>query len=155
MKKNKFALALSAATIGITCLVASPAWSAGQHDQAQIKQQRRIAQGARSGELTRHEFARLQNEQRQIKHFARRAQADGHVNKWERRQLSTMRKQASKHIYTAKHNRMNYNSCRPEWKHHHGGHDNPPRRISTINTGSFSGAVVQPGLSIAWNVGLR
>ena len=155
MKKNKFALALSAATIGISCLVASPAWSAGQHDQTQIKQQRRIAQGVRSGELTRHEFARLQNEQRQIKHFAYRAKADGHVNKWERRQLSNMRKQANKHIYTAKHNRMNSYSCRPEWRGHNDRHNIPPRRAPSIKTGSFSGAVVQPGLSIAWNVGLH
>lgn len=155
MKKNTFVLALSAATIGIACLVASPAWSASRYDQSQIKQQKRIEQGVRSGELTRHELARLQNEQRQIKHFAHRAKADGHVNKWERRQLAIMKKQASRHIYTAKHNRMNYNSCRHEWNRHYEGHDNRPRRTSSRHNGSFSGAVVQPGLSVAWNVGLH
>lgn len=155
MKKNKFVLALSAATIGIACLVTSPAWSAGHYDQAQFNQQRRIDQGVRSGELTRHEFARLQNEQRQIRHFAHRAKADGHVNKWERRQLANMTKQASKHIYTAKHNRMNYNACRPEWKQHYNRYDNRANTTLSINTGSFSGAVVQPGLSIGWNVGLH
>lgn len=155
MKKNKFILSLSAATIGIACLVASPAWSAGQYGQTQNNQQRRIAQGVRSGELTRHEFAHLQNEQYRIKQFAHRAKADGHVNKWERQQLKNMKKQASKHIYAAKHNRMNYNPCRPEWKRHRDGHGNSPRRPSSINTGSFSGTVVQPGLSIAWNVGLH
>ena len=155
MKKNKFILALSAATIGITCLVASPAWSAGQYGQTQINQQRRIAQGVKSGKLTRHELARLQNEQRQIRHFAHRAKADGHVNKWERRQLSNMKKQASKHIYKAKHNRLNYNPCRSQKKRHHDRHDNRPYRTLSINTGAFSGAVVQPGLSMVWNVGLH
>jgi hypothetical protein len=155
MKKNTFVLALSAATIGIACMVASPAWSAGRYDQVQINQQKRIAQGVRSGEITRHELARLKTEQHQIKHFAHHAKADGHVNKWERRQLANMKKQASKHIYTAKHNRMSYNSCRSEWPRHHDGYDSRPRRISSMHNGSFSGAVVQPGLSIAWDVGLH
>jgi hypothetical protein len=155
MKKNILALALSAATMSIVCLVASPSWSADQYGYGHNNQQRRIAQGVKSGELTRHERARLQHDQRQIKHFTHRAYADGHLNKWERRQLADMKKQANRHIYKAKHNRVVYDPCRPVVKRPHGDRHYPQYRATTLQHGAFSGAVVQPGVSVAWNIGLR
>lgn len=155
MKKNMLALALSAATMSIACLVASPAWSAGQYGQAQNNQQRRIAQGANTGELTRHELNRLQHEQRHIKRFTHRVQADGRVDRWERRQLANKRQSASHHIYEAKHNRVAYTSCRPVSQRTNARRYDRLPRHETVNYGSFSGAIVQPGLAVGWNIGLR
>ena len=155
MKKTLVALALSAATMSIACLVASPAWSAEHYGYAKNNQQLRIAHGVRSGEITRHELARLQHEQRQIKRFTHRAHADGHINKGERRQMAAMKKQASHHIHKAKHNRVAYNSCRPVVKYPYHGRHYSAHGTTALHHGSFSGAVVQPGLSVAWHAGFR
>jgi hypothetical protein len=65
----------------------------------------RIAQGTRSGELTRVEKARLSKEQREIRKDIRDAKKDdGHISRRERKQIKKDQRKASRHIYRAKHN---------------------------------------------------
>jgi len=65
----------------------------------------RIAQGAKSGELTRPEAKRLANEQKEIRKDVRTAKNDdGHIGPRERKQIKREQRRASHHIYRAKHN---------------------------------------------------
>jgi hypothetical protein len=69
----------------------------------QHNQQGRIVQGARSGELTRHETGRLVNEQRDIRQLERQYKSDGALTRDERRDLHQEQNEASRHIYNQKH----------------------------------------------------
>lgn len=65
----------------------------------------RIAQGAKSGELTKPEAKRLANEQKEIRRDVHDAKTDdGHIGPRERKQIKREQRQASRHIYRAKHN---------------------------------------------------
>jgi len=65
----------------------------------------RIAQGNRSGELTRPEKARLSKEQREIKRDIRDAKKDdGRISHRERKQIKREQRKASRHIHRARHN---------------------------------------------------
>lgn len=151
MKRKLLSLALSSATLMFACILATPAWSAGRYEVANHNQHKRIVRGVKSGQITCGELKKLRNEQCKIHRFSRRAHADGHVSRSEHRKMINMRKQASRNIYRAKHNRKAYGSCRAVPR----GHCPPPQRATPRHHGAFSGSVVQPGLSLAWNVGLR
>lgn len=155
MKRKLLLLTLSAATLSIACLIGSPAWSAGRYESVQRNQQRRIAQGVRSGEITRPELRRLHHQQRQIKRFSCQARADGKVSKWERRHLKAMKKRASRNIYQAKHNKRSYNHCRPIYKKHKQNRHAPGFHKESNKVGSVSIAVTQPGMFIAYNMDLH
>ncbi len=86
----------------MTAFIAGPAF-AGVIDKRQDNQEKRIEQGVRSGQLTRHEAARLEAGQARIAAMERRAKADGHVDPWERRQISAAQNRASRDIYREKH----------------------------------------------------
>ncbi|QQS46827.1 MAG: hypothetical protein IPM66_23570 [Acidobacteriota bacterium] len=75
----------------------------------QVRQQQRIGQGVRSGELTRGEFRRLEREQNQVRRMKVRARSDGEVTNRERARLHREQNQASRHIYRAKNNRRGRN----------------------------------------------
>lgn len=147
--------ALCFAALGFVFLIAAPAQSVASSDTPKINQQKRIAQGVRSGEITRHELMQLKKEQRHIRQFARRAHADGHFDRWERHNLKDMRQRASKHIYRAKHNRQAYHGCRMPSGAPRYGHVPSAYPHRHHNHGAFSGSLVQPGLSMAWNIGLH
>ncbi|MEO0471044.1 MAG: hypothetical protein AAF206_15560 [Bacteroidota bacterium] len=70
----------------------------------QIRQQKRIAQGVKSGDLTRGEVAQLQRQQRSIQRSKKRAKADGVVTKKERVILNARQKRASANIQHKKNN---------------------------------------------------
>lgn len=69
----------------------------------QYNQQGRIAQGVRSGELTRNEVAELRSEQRAIRQEERLYKSDGVLTKAERKDLHQDLNAASKNIYEEKH----------------------------------------------------
>lgn len=69
----------------------------------QVKQQVRIKQGVRNGELTRREAAHLQMQQAQIKHDKRVAKSDGVVTPRERAYIKAEQAHAAKNIYVQKH----------------------------------------------------
>jgi uncharacterized protein HemX len=91
-------LVLGAALVGLT---ASSVF-AGIGDRAK-NQRHRIAQGARSGELTRHETKKLAKQQRRIRRQAVKARQDGQVTPRERRHLNRMQNRADRQIYKEKH----------------------------------------------------
>jgi hypothetical protein len=72
-------------------------------DQRQHQQLDRIANGVRSGELTRPETRRLAAGQRHVHRVERRAESDGVVNARERARLRHEANQQSRRIYRQKH----------------------------------------------------
>jgi len=70
----------------------------------QVRQERRIHQGVRSGELTRHETRSLQRGERKIQADKRTAKADGRVSPAERRHIRREQNHMSRAIRRDKHN---------------------------------------------------
>jgi hypothetical protein len=70
----------------------------------QLKQQARIEQGVKSGELTAGETKRLELQQAKIRADKRKAKADGVVTPAERAKLAREQNRASRKIYRMKHN---------------------------------------------------
>jgi len=74
--------------------------------QRKVSQQDRIANGVKSGQLTPHETAKLERQQRSINHEEHnmRKADNGHLTAADRRQLNRRQNRASKNIYAKKHN---------------------------------------------------
>ncbi|MEM9821156.1 MAG: hypothetical protein AAF985_08800 [Bacteroidota bacterium] len=75
----------------------------------QINQQKRIHQGVKSGELTKRETIRLQQQQASVQRTKKRAKADGVVTKRERAVIHKKQNKANKNIRRAKHNNRSRN----------------------------------------------
>lgn len=69
----------------------------------QLRQNERIKQGVRSGELTRGETRQLAQEQRAIRQKERQYKSDGVLTRNERQDLRQDQKAASRDIYEQKH----------------------------------------------------
>ena len=66
----------------------------------------RIAQGVKSGELTKGETVKLANEQKEIRKDVKEAKKDdGHIGPRERAEIKHDQRKASRDIYRAKHNK--------------------------------------------------
>jgi hypothetical protein len=96
-------------------------------DRRQGIQRGRIRQGARAGNLNRHEVSRLRRDQRRIGKMERRFGADGRYSRHERRALKSALDRSSKRIWRMKHNRPGRNHGygkhrryhKPfHWRHH-------------------------------------
>jgi hypothetical protein len=72
----------------------------------QVKQQARIKQGVKSGELTKGETIRLEKEQAKIQADKKEAKADGKVTPQERRKIKKEQNKTSRHIKRSKHNKI-------------------------------------------------
>jgi hypothetical protein len=70
----------------------------------QVAQQKRIADGVQSGELTSKETAHLEMREAKIQADKRAAKADGVVTDAERAKLQAEQNRASRKIYNKKHN---------------------------------------------------
>jgi uncharacterized protein HemX len=70
----------------------------------QVKQQARIEQGVKSGELTKGETQHLEKEQAKIQSDKEKAKADGKVTPKERRKIKREQNKASRDIKRLKHN---------------------------------------------------
>jgi len=97
-------------TFVMLVLTAGAAASAEAHgrrtpgiDRREQRQQRRITQGVRSGELTSRETLRLERGEWDIRRDERQAKSDGHVTARERAELERELNRESRHIYHAKH----------------------------------------------------
>ena len=106
MKKPIVAIvALGAvASLGAIAGIASAGTNTPVVRHRQARQQKRIANGVNSGELTPSETARLENEEAKIQADKKAAKADGKVTAGERAQLQHEQNKASRHIYRKKHN---------------------------------------------------
>lgn len=71
--------------------------------QRQIHQQKRIYQGVKSGELTKHEAKDLEKDQRAIQKEKHQFKSDGKFTKEERQEIRQDQNAASKEIYQEKH----------------------------------------------------
>ena len=69
----------------------------------QERQQHRVKQGVRSGELTRDEARQLREERRAIRQEERAYKSDGKLTREERKDLHQDLNDLSKDIYTEKH----------------------------------------------------
>lgn len=138
MKKILISVATTALLIAAHPATAAWQGNGGRVDERQEHQQTRIADGARSGDLTHREVRGLQNEQHAIRDAEHRYRSDGILTGAERRDLHSDLNRASRHIYNQRHDyeRRPYHSAtrygRPwhhrdtSWRysrHHHHYHD--------------------------------
>lgn len=78
-------------------------------ERQEHRQQRRIRQGVRSGELTPRETRRVEREQAKIRRDEARAKSDGTVTPQERRRLNRELNRSSRDIYRQKHDAQTRN----------------------------------------------
>ena len=77
-----------------------------QVNQRQGVQQKRIHQGIKSGELTKGEVVKLEQQQKRVQKHKELVKSDGVVTKKERKGLRLHQQKASQNIYRKKHNRI-------------------------------------------------
>lgn len=101
LKKSLFLLALSAVFATNVALAGTPVV-----DKKERHQKARIAQGVKSGELTRKETRRLVRGQKQLHRMERKAKSDGVVTKKERVKLNMKANKESRKIFRNKHDKQ-------------------------------------------------
>ena len=101
MKKNFIAAGLLLAFVSVAS--ASFAQTTPRVRERQANQQKRIAGGVESGELTAKETRNLEAREVKIQHDKREAKADGVVTAKERVKLHREQNRASRAIYRQKH----------------------------------------------------
>lgn len=87
----------------LVALLAGQMSYADRVDRRQFRQHSRIAEGVRSGELTRGEAKRLRAGERHVRRMERRAEADGTVTEKEAARLEKVQDRMSARIYNQKH----------------------------------------------------
>ena len=95
---------LTVAVLGALSFPALAQHTTPQIDQRQANQERRIEQGARRGQLTPREQARLERGQARIRQMERRALADGHISRRERAAIDREQDKQNQLIARLKHN---------------------------------------------------
>jgi hypothetical protein len=95
--------ALLVAGLAVGSLIGAASSAQAGINGRQHRQQARIAQGVRSGELTGREAARLERQERQIRREERLFRADGHLSPAERADLDRDLNRTSRNIYRQKH----------------------------------------------------
>ena len=73
-------------------------------DRREARQEMRIHQGMRNGQLTPREAARLQRGQRHVQRMECRAKSDGFVSMRERARMGHAQNRQSRHIMRFRHN---------------------------------------------------
>ncbi|WP_224240056.1 hypothetical protein [Hyalangium gracile] len=92
-----------AVAVVVGLMMAAPAEAAGA-DRRQVRQQARIVQGVKSGELTKAEAARLEAQHVAIKKEIRQERADdGRLDASERAKIAHEQNQLHRRIYVQKH----------------------------------------------------
>jgi hypothetical protein len=96
MKKQAVVILAGAVVLGLAATAV-----AGPFTRREPKQQARIAQGARSGEIYPGEYRRLQHEQTTIEEYRRYAWSDGRLMPWEAGRLTFEQNRAGHPVRTA------------------------------------------------------
>ena len=99
---------LTVAVLGALSLPAFAQHTTPQIDQRQDRQERRIEQGVRSGELTPREAARVERGQARIRRMERQALADGRISRRERAAIDREQDKQNQLIARLKHNDRRY-----------------------------------------------
>jgi hypothetical protein len=111
----KISATLAAAAAAVTIATAAPAL-ADRIDARQANQMQRIEQGLRSGQLTRDEYHRLMDQQREIARLERILERDGRLSYSDRARLNYLQNQASASIWWEKHDsQTRYNDRDRGW----------------------------------------
>jgi uncharacterized membrane protein YebE (DUF533 family) len=102
---QKFALTSAVALVALTTgASAYDGYSAQREiDRRQFRQEQRIQEGVRQGDLTRREYLQLEAEQARIRELERRARADGRIDPYEAARIRRAQNEASRHIYQERH----------------------------------------------------
>lgn len=101
---NRTLLVAALGLIASTSVASAYDWDqTSRIDRRQARQDYRIHEGVRRGEITRHEYRRLEREQGHIRRLERNAEADGHVSHYERARIRAAQNAASRHIYNEAH----------------------------------------------------
>ena len=88
-------------------------WAKSTVHARQRHQQRRIAHGVRSGELTGKEVKHLEHGEAKIEKDREKALQDGHLSLKEREKLQHEENKESHKIFEAKHNELQQPSAKP------------------------------------------
>lgn len=94
---------LSTVMLALVATVATTSVMADSINQRQHRQDKRIAQGIKSGELTKDEVKDLRAERRAIRTEERAYRADGKFTKAERKDVQQDLNQSSREIHQQKH----------------------------------------------------
>ena len=97
-------LSLTLTLAALTATMAMAQSATPRINHRQVRQEARIHQGVRSGELTRGEALRLQAGERHIQRMKFRAKSDGAVTPRERARIGRAQTQESRRIHRLKHN---------------------------------------------------
>jgi hypothetical protein len=131
-------------------------FAAGPVSQRQARQQQRIKQGVRNGNITRPELKQLKKEQRHIAKVKGRAHRDHRITRHETKRINRLQDRASKNIYRYKHNKAKQARMN---RHAHKRHNNYPARrphrhcsVDKFIGSSINGMITQTGISLAWNI---
>ena len=103
MKRTVMMLMLASLMVGFAA-VASAQTASRRIDRREMRQEYRIRQGVRSGQLTRGEAMRLRGGERHIRRMEWRAKADGRFGRWERGRVWRAENRESRRIWRLKHN---------------------------------------------------
>lgn len=95
-----------AAALVSTLLVGSLMFAQGTVNQRERRQQKRIADGVKDGELTRKGAGKLEKEQAKIHAAEAKAKADGEFTAKERAKIQKKQNKASRKIYKEKHDKQ-------------------------------------------------
>lgn len=128
--------ALLAALVVATTAGATVPALADRIDDRQSRQMQRIEQGYRNGDLTRQEYNRLVNQQREIARLERLLERDGRLSYADRAYLTQLQNDASRAIRAERHDGQNWSDRgrdrgwgRGGWGRDYGsGYGNYPRR---------------------------
>ena len=100
---SRILIAAAASLIASTAVAQDHDWGARHIDRRQDRQEFRIHQGVRSGEITRREHWRLEREQAHVRYMERAARSDGYVSPYERARIRAAQDAASRHIAREAH----------------------------------------------------
>ena len=104
--KSLRVLCLTLMLAAFAATMASAQTATPRIDRREARQEARIHQGVRSGQLTRGEAMRLQRGERHIDRMESRAKADGVVSLRERARIGRAQNNESRRIYRLKHNNI-------------------------------------------------
>ena len=95
-----------AAALVSTLLLGGVMFAQGTVNQRERRQQKRIADGVKDGELTQKEARKLEKEQAKIHAAEAKAKADGEFTAKERAKIQKKQDKASRKIYKEKHDKQ-------------------------------------------------
>lgn len=103
MNKSKSAIVILLVVLSVGSVFAQT--KTPRVDRRERRQQARIQEGVKSGELTGKEAAKLEAQQGKIRQDEMKAKADGTISPAERMKLKREQNRANRKIYKKKHNK--------------------------------------------------